>query len=473
MKERKNDDFRCYYDILRKIGKGAFNVVYEVKMKNSNEKRAIKIYDKYDLDGDYKQFYKEIEIRKILEDKNNDNALKYYEYFINEEELAIVVELCDNNIGHLLREKREGFKIKEIKEILNQLNNSFKIMSKNNIVHRNISLNNILIKFNKEKTKYIAKLDVSHGKEGTRLGSFDGQDFKARFMAPETLSEAKYNEKSDLWCLGILIYFLYFKKFPYNGNTEFIIFKQIKINGIKYLEKTENSDLDNLIRKLLTVDPNKRLSWKEYFNRPFFINNNSEDKNLCKQNNENKEKDINENNELIKQLSNKKNKNEKLNKKISDLENEIKNEKSKNKNLEEEVKQLKNSICKLKKESENNKKYLENSDIKDYYKIILEKEKEIIELKNKLLRFPFTLNEGENLMPVNFQSINESINYIVICKNTGTFNIIEKKFYEENAEYLEYDNYFKVKGKKINKYKSLEENKICNNDVIIINQIIE
>ena len=101
-------------------------------------------------------------------------------------------------------------------------------------------------------------------------------------MAPETLSEAKYNEKSDLWSLGILIYFLYFKKFPYDGKTEFRIFNSIKMNGIEPLKKTENIDLDNLIRELLTVDPNKRLSWKEYFNHPFFINNNSEDKNLCK-----------------------------------------------------------------------------------------------------------------------------------------------------------------------------------------------
>ena len=150
MKERKNDDFRCYYDILRKIGTGYFDEVYEVKMKNSNEKRAIKIYSKSDFDEDlepcYEEFYKEIEIRKILEDKNNDNALKYYEYFNNEKELAIVVELCDNNIGYLLLEKREGFKIKEIKEILNQLNNSFKIISQKNIVHRNIYLDNILIK---------------------------------------------------------------------------------------------------------------------------------------------------------------------------------------------------------------------------------------------------------------------------------------------------------------------------------------
>ena len=87
---------------------------------------------------------------------------------------------------------------------------------------------------------------------------------------------------------------------------------------------------------------------------------------------------------MIKQLNNEKNTNEKLNKKIIELENEIKKEKSKIKDLEEEVKQLKKVI----NESENNKKFLENLNIKDFCKIILEKDKEIKDLKNKLSRFP-------------------------------------------------------------------------------------
>ena len=103
----------------------------------------------------------------------------------------------------------------------------------------------------------------------------------------------------------------------------------------------------------------------------------------------------------------------------------------------------------------------------------MEKDKEINEMKNKLLRFPFILNEGEKLISVNFQSLNESLSYIVICKNTDIFNTIEKKLYEEFPEYLESENYFEIKGKKINKYKSLEENKIHNNDIIIINQIFD
>ena len=42
----KNDNFKKYYEIIRKIDDGNFGPVYEVKKKESNEKRAIKVVDK-------------------------------------------------------------------------------------------------------------------------------------------------------------------------------------------------------------------------------------------------------------------------------------------------------------------------------------------------------------------------------------------------------------------------------------------
>ena len=504
MKERIKDDFRNYYDIIRKIGEGDFSKVYEVKMKNMDEKRAIKVYDIFYLETDYQMkylrddidlsiylnaFYKEVVARKIMGDNDNekDNILKYYEYFHNEKELAIVMELCDCNISDLIKHRYKGFKLKEIKDILNQINISLKKMIENRIVQNYILLENILIKFkNKERTNYIVKLDFYYEMESIKTPK--GRDIKSIFKAPEIVFGKSHIDidKCYLWSLELLIYYLYFDEIPFNG-TKIAIYHQIEKLGINHFKKTENSDLDNLIRGLLRKDPKERLSIMEYFEHPFFIKNNHkksiEDENICSQNNENihkqilddkKFKEINEkNNELMQQLNNEKNKNEKLNKKISELENEIKNEKSKNKDLEEEIKQLRKKINNLKLESENNRKFLENLDIKDYCKIILEKDKEINELKNKLSRFPFILNEGEKLISVNFQSLNESLSYIVICKNTDIFNTIEKKLYEEYPEYLESENYFEIKGKKINKYKSLEKNKIHNNDIIIINQIFD
>ena len=103
---------------------------------------------------------------------------------------------------------------------------------------------------------------------------------------------------------------------------------------------------------------------------------------------------------------------------------------------------------------------------------ILEKDHEVNELKKKLSRFPFELNEGEKMMTINFISIDQKVNnYSIICKNTDIFNNIEKKLYDEFKEFYETENYFTVNGKKIHKLKNLDENQIKNNDVIILNKI--
>ena len=89
-------------------------------------------------------------------------------------------------------------------------------------------------------------------------------------MAPEILEGKEYNNKCDLWSLGIIIYNLYFKKMPYKGDTIIAVFNNIKASEKKVLEKTGDENLDDLIDKLLEVNPEKRISWKDYFEHKFF-----------------------------------------------------------------------------------------------------------------------------------------------------------------------------------------------------------
>ena len=163
---------------------------------------------------------------------------------------------------------------------------------------------------------------------------------------------------------------------------------------------------------------------------------------------------------------------EKLNNNIS--------EKNKNKILEEKIKELNKELT----EKENiiidiinnqnfekfPKKILDSKE--ELYNIIIEKDKEIKELKLKLSRYPMELKEGEKLMTINFTSVDSKIhNYSIICKNTDIFNNIEKKLYEDYNEYYDTENYFTVNGNKIHKLKNLQENNIHNNDTIILNII--
>jgi len=84
-------------------------------------------------------------------------------------------------------------------------------------------------------------------------------------MAPEILKNEgvnkEYDEKCDLWSIGVIIYELYFKRPPFNGNNGTTILNLIKNQGKKLLEKTGFYQLDDLIRKLLIEDPIKRLNW--------------------------------------------------------------------------------------------------------------------------------------------------------------------------------------------------------------------
>ena len=92
-----------------------------------------------------------------------------------------------------------------------------------------------------------------------------------QFISPECLKDEKINDKSDVWSLGILIYYLLFQNYPYNG-TEYEIMKQIESN--KQLNIINDKLLDDLVKKMLEPNKNKRINWEDYFNHPFFNNNN-------------------------------------------------------------------------------------------------------------------------------------------------------------------------------------------------------
>ena len=60
------------------------------------------------------------------------------------------------------------------------------------------------------------------------------------------------------------------------------------------------------------------------------------------------------------------------------------------------------------------------------------------------------------------------MHYSIICKSTQKFTELEQKLYKDYPEYSETNNYFLINGNKVNKNKSLEENKIRNSDIIIL-----
>jgi len=156
------------------------------------------------------------------------------------------------------------------------------------------------------------------------------------------------------------------------------------------------------------------------------------------------------------------------NKRIKELEIPIKYK-------EEELKKKDEQILSLNLKIQQLNKMLNYNNNKDKIIELMEKlelkENEIKEIKS---RYPFELFKGEKLMSVIFQTHDLKFTHSFLCKNTDQFTKLESLLYKEYPEYLENEgeNYFLVNGRKIFRYKSLEENGIHNSDIIILNKII-
>ena len=183
----------------------------------------------------------------------------------------------------------------------------------------------------------------------------------------------------------------------------------------------------------------------------------------------------NKNNTLLIENNQLKQENNELKNKINLYDNQEKI----NNDLLNEIKQLKqqtiqsynqifNSLNNLGNLNGNLSNNLNNSN-DSIFKLIKDKEFEINDLKEKLQRFPFILEKNEKIMTIIFSTVNQKINYSILCKNTDNIYKLEEKLYKEYPALLEKQYYvFLCKGKIINRFQTLENNNIKSGDTIIV-----
>ena len=341
------------------LGQGAFGTVYKGYDYETQTFVAIKRLEKFRIEKD--QYFKnalqkEIEILKLCK---CPYSLHFIDYFSFKEYIYIVCELCDTNLSNVLQQRKSSFSVLEIKKILTQLNQVFHIMNVNNIIHRDLKLDNILVKYtNSNKTEFDVKLGdfgVSTINDSlfaqTQIGT-------VLTMAPEILRGEIYTKTADLWSLGVIIYQMHFNQYPFIANSQIQILNLIEKTKPRFTPK--DSKLADLLKKMLKSNQQERINWENYFQHPFF------------------------NDQQLNVHVNKKE--EKKEKKITNIDNNINTSQ-----MGFQIKQRIHSFSKVDyschriKDLQNKKTYIakvfSNSFIEEH-KIVFEKEKEIIKKLN-------------------------------------------------------------------------------------------
>ena len=253
------------YNIGKILGKGAYATVKLIKDKLTNEKYAMKIYEKSKLNSNLKKkcVYKEIEIMKRV---NHKNIVKLIDVIHTETQILIIQEYIK---GMSLREyyneeikNQKGIsdhKVKIFKKIFKQIFEAMNYLHCNYMAHRDIKLENILI----TKEYEIKIIDFGFGMlnpENKIQYFFCGTP---NYMSPEIIDKKGYiGQKSDLWSLGVLIYKIYCADFPFKGKNEKELFKAIKRSEY-YIIDYVPENVKKIIKGLIVYEPNKRLTCKE------------------------------------------------------------------------------------------------------------------------------------------------------------------------------------------------------------------
>lgn len=156
--------------------------------------------------------------------------------------------------------------------IMKQVVNAVLYCHLNKIVHRDIKADNIL--FMKNDLNSPVKL-IDFGisvkyEKGTKLREKTGTIL---YIAPEVI-DGSYDEKCDIWSLGVLLYTMLGSQPPFYGKSRKEIIQKIKKGVFNFKPNSfslVSSEAKDLISRLLVLDPAKRPSCKEILAHPWFL----------------------------------------------------------------------------------------------------------------------------------------------------------------------------------------------------------
>jgi serine/threonine-protein kinase ULK/ATG1 len=201
-----NDIWDEYYRI-ELIGSGAFSKVYRAKSKLNNEYVAIKEIKRINISQN--SILNEIKSMKELKSENSVSLIDSIE---TNDSYYFVLELCLISVDEYIKKRGSPLSTEEIKEILINLNESFKEMKNKNIIHRDLKPSNILLSISKSKIDKmcfkISDFGLSKLFEENEM-SLISSTGTSLTMAPEVLKGENdlIGYKSDIWSLGIIIRF--------------------------------------------------------------------------------------------------------------------------------------------------------------------------------------------------------------------------------------------------------------------------
>jgi serine/threonine-protein kinase ULK/ATG1 len=258
-----------------KLGKGSFSSVYRgiyngktTDKISSGDFVGIKVINIYGLHKkDLDMINNEISIMNMLKNNGHPNVIKCVETIKTQKSAYIIMELCD--CGDLSLIMTKAIKEKYARLYFIQLIDGLKFLHSYNFIHRDIKPKNILLTNNRKILKIADFGFAKIVKEKLMKEKMCGSPL---YMAPEIMNNDVYNDQSDLWSVGLILYEMLYNTHPYESCKSLDELKGV-VNTTTIKIPPENSEVRDissecleLLNNILQKNIDKRITWDDFFN---------------------------------------------------------------------------------------------------------------------------------------------------------------------------------------------------------------
>ena len=264
-KIRPASEFKKHYQLIKKLGNGAFAEVYLAKEKESEELYAAKLIDRSQITSP-KYLWSEIH---ILYNLNHPSIIRLKAAFANKQHVMMILEYARG--GELLDHiyQQDSYDEEEAMKLIKDLLNAVAYLHSKRVVHRDIKPENIL--FFDENATIMKLSDFGLSgilKENSLLSTCAGTP---SFMAPEIIKNKGYGCECDMWSIGVLTYFLLSGNLPFNSTSPFKLYQTIVSGEYEYGDEFNviSDEAKDFINQCIVVNPKERLSAKEALRHPW------------------------------------------------------------------------------------------------------------------------------------------------------------------------------------------------------------
>ena len=258
------------FEIITKLGDGAYSVVYKVRRKEDKKIYALKKVKLLNLTVKEKQ--NSLNEVRILASVKSPFVISYKEAFMEEDKdknqfLCIIMEYADKgDLAQkiaLLKKKKLTFEEADIWKIFIQMTRGLKSLHDLKILHRDFKSANIFL-FSDGAAK-IGDLNVS---KVAHKGLGYTQTGTPYYASPEVWSQEPYGIKSDIWSLACITYEMLELKPPFRAESFEALYKKVIKGKYGKINSKYSKDMSDLLEKLFKVNPSERPTCGEILKLP-------------------------------------------------------------------------------------------------------------------------------------------------------------------------------------------------------------